>query len=86
MDDLLASLPVLAVTVIVIIAIFWFTNRAKTKKEIKIRQFAESHHWDYESFQEPLTWGYRMKSSEWTLESFSQSKGPTPDSGSIGRI
>jgi hypothetical protein len=82
MDDLISSIPVIIMTILAVITIFWFTNRAKKQKELKIRQFAESFNWTYEPILESFTWGYRMKSPEWILESFSQSKGPTPDSGS----
>jgi hypothetical protein len=82
MDDLIASIPVIAVTVIIVIAIFWFTNRNKKQKEIKIRQLAELHNWTFEPVQEELTWGYRLKGPQWSLESYSRSEGPSNDSGS----
>jgi hypothetical protein len=82
MEDLIASLPVLAITVIVIIAIFWFTNQTKKQEEIKIRHLTEIHNWFFEPIQETITWGYRIKGPQWNLESYSQSKGVSNDSGS----
>jgi hypothetical protein len=82
MEDLIASIPVLVITVIVVAAIFWWTNNRSKKKERGLRQLAVAQGWIYEAVNLPLEWGYRLSSSEWTFESVSRSQGPSLDSGS----
>lgn len=82
MQDLIASIPVLLVTLIVVVAIFLFTGRAKKEKEKGLAQLALERGWTFEPFGEPLAWGFRLKGQQWVYEVFSRSGGPALESGS----
>lgn len=82
MEDLAASLFVIAVTGVVVIGIFWYTSRSKSRKESKIRQMAEARKWEFTPFKESLSWGYQLKSPDWTVEALSRSSVQPSDTGS----
>jgi hypothetical protein len=82
MEDLLASIPVIIATLIIIGAIFWFANRNKKQREQKIIQLAGENGWAYENVKARLAWGYRLKGKGWMLEAISRSSEQTTDSGS----
>jgi hypothetical protein len=81
-EDFIASLPVIAGTVIIVVLIFWLTNRSKKKKRQAIIDLAEKEGWGFEQIIGRLEWGFRLKGRDWTLESISRSTGVEIDSGS----
>lgn len=82
MEDLIASLPVIAVTVVIIILIFWLTNRSKKMKRQAVMNLASKEGWGFEQVRGRLEGGFRLKGHDWTLESISRSTGVQSDSGS----
>jgi hypothetical protein len=82
MADLIPSIFVIAGTLLVIGLIFWLTKRNKTKKEQIIRSLALQHGWEYEPVRQPLSWGYKLSSEQWTYEALSKSSVQHSDSGS----
>lgn len=86
MENLIPSLIVIAVSAVVIIAIFWFVNRNKVQQEQKIKEIASLRGWEYERIQEPLTAGYRLRGTSdgipWTLEGLTESNSHEAGPGS----
>ncbi|MHC1785249.1 MAG: hypothetical protein AB9891_21305 [Anaerolineaceae bacterium] len=82
MEDLIASLPVIAGTIIAVAVIFWLTNLSKKQSQQKIIDLASKNRWVYETIQGRLEWGYRLKDKEWVFEAVSRSSEQSLDSGS----
>ncbi len=82
MEDFIASLPVIAGTVVIVILIFWFTYHSKKKKRQAIVDLAAKEGWGFEQVRGRLEWGFRLKGRDWALESISHSTGIENDSGS----
>jgi hypothetical protein len=75
MDDITLNLIVLTVFAVLGLGIFLFVRRKQAEKEQKVIQMAAQYGWDYESIHEPLAWGLRLKSADWSLEAVSRSDG-----------
>lgn len=73
MNDLAISLFLIFVVVLICLGILWFTNRKQKDKMRKIAEFAAQKGWAYVNIREPLTWGFRLQSSKWSIESLSRS-------------
>jgi hypothetical protein len=86
MEDLTTSLYVIVVTIIIIITIFAITKYSKRKKTEKIKQLATAKGWEYTSIREPLSWGYRLETHRWRLESVAQSISAASDEKSSNII
>lgn len=82
MEDLIASLPVIAVTLVIVVLIFWLTNRSKKMKLQAIMDLAAKEGWGFEQVRGRLEGGFRLTGRDWTLESISRSTGVQSDSGS----
>lgn len=82
MEDLLLSIPVILATGVVVVAIFFFSQRANKTRAEKIRRVATEQGWQYEAIRERLTWGYRLKGEGWTLEAVTHSSESTAEGGS----
>jgi hypothetical protein len=82
MDDIALNLIVLVFFALLGGGIFWFVRSGQAKNEQQIRQLAAENGWKVESIQEPLAWGLRLKSANWTLVALSRSNGQSADSGS----
>jgi hypothetical protein len=82
LDDIVTSLIVVGVTGIVVIAIFWLSNKTKKEKSLALRAMADKHGWRYSPIAEPLTWGSKICDNNWELIAESRSIGQVDDSGS----
>jgi len=82
MEDLLISLYVIAVTMIVIIVIFVLTKKSKYKKEVLIKQCAESKGWEYSEIRETNAWGTILETPDWRFEIISRSHDSNTDHSS----
>ncbi len=82
MDDITFNLLVLAAFLLIGGIIFFLVRRKQAGNEQKIMQMAAERGWKYESVREPLTWGMRLASPHWTLESISRSSGRETSPGS----
>lgn len=82
MDDIGASLVVILITTLVIVGIFWFTNKSKKGNEAALSKMAEQHGWKYEPIAERLAWGAHFTGKNWELITESRSIGQPGDSGS----
>lgn len=82
MDDITLNLLVIAVFVIIGGLIFFLVRSKQSENEQNIIQFATEHGWKYESLREPLAWGTRLSSPQWTIEALSRSSGKESGPGS----
>jgi hypothetical protein len=82
MDDITLNLLTLAVLAVTGGLIFFYVRRRKKDNELKIIQLAGEHGWTCQPIREPLAWGLRLKSAQWTLETTSRSNGQESGSGS----
>lgn len=82
MDDLYTSLAVIGVTGLVVVAIFFFSNRAGKEKSKNLQELAARHGWQYTPISGKLTWGTKITGKNWELISRSESVGQPSDSGS----
>ena len=73
MDNITLNLIVLVVLFLGGGLIFILVRRKQAGNEQKIIQMASENGWTYESIREPLTWGIRLKTVQWTLEAISRS-------------
>ena len=79
MEDITTSLYIIVFTIIVIITIFAITKYSKSKKTEKIKKLATTKGWEYTPIREPLSWGFRLATHRWDLESVAQSNSATSD-------
>ena len=68
----------IAITAVIVVAIFWFVNRNKVQQEQQIQKIAQPcAGWEYERIQERLATGYRMCGTindiPWSLEGLTES-------------
>jgi hypothetical protein len=82
MNDITLNLIVLAVLALIGGGIFLLVRRKQAEGEQKINQLAAVQGWKYESIREPLAWGLRLQSAQWTLEAISRSSGKETAPGS----
>lgn len=82
MDDIALNLISLAFFILVGGGIFLLVRRSQAENDHKIAQMAAENGWTLESIREPLVWGLRLKSGNWTLEARSRSSGQSSDSDS----
>jgi hypothetical protein len=82
MDDISLNLIVLTVLALIGGLIFFLVRQNHAENEQKIIQLATEHGWEYESIREPLAWGMRLKTAQWTLEAISRSSGKEAGPGS----
>jgi hypothetical protein len=82
MDNITLNLIVLAVLILTGAIIFLLVRRRKVETEREIAQMAAGRGWTCESIREPLAWGLRLKSTQWTLEALSRSSGQEAGPGS----
>lgn len=75
MDDILLNFIVIPFFVVLIIVIVWLVRRKQVTSEQDLRHLAEANGWGFESIREPLAWGTRFKTTQWTLEALSKSLG-----------
>jgi len=75
MNDIVLSLIVIALTGVVVAAIFVLTKRAKKQQLERIESLARRKGWQFEAIKEPLSNGYRMKGGNWTLEALKIARG-----------
>lgn len=75
MGDMGISLIVIAITGLGIIGIFLFVQKRKKALENDLRELSTQRGWSYSPFKEPLKWGYRLVSPDWTLEAASVASG-----------
>ncbi len=75
MGDMGISLIVIAITGLGIIGIFLFVQKRKKALENDLRELSTQRGWSYSPFKEPLKWGYRLVSPDWTLEAASVTSG-----------
>ncbi len=82
MNDITLNLIVLAILVLVGGGIFLFFRSRQADNTRDLAQLAAHYGWTYESIREPLAWGLRLKTSQWTLEALSRSSGREVGPGS----
>ena len=83
MNDLTGGLLVVAGTGLIVGLIFWLVARQNRKRETTLRNLASLNGWVFEPISERYTKGYRLRKSEWQIESINTSSdGPSSDSGS----
>jgi hypothetical protein len=83
MEDIISSLYVVAVTALVVIVIFWLVNRNKKKREEDMQKLASLNGWVYETVNERLSSGYRLRKGEWMIEALNETTAHSSgDSGS----
>jgi hypothetical protein len=82
MNDILLNLFVLAVFAIIAVGILLFVRNKQAEQGREIERMAAEHGWTCESFREPLSWGTRIKGTNWTLEAVSTSSGRETGPGS----
>lgn len=82
MNEITLNLIVLAVLLVVGGVIFLFVRRKQAQTEKELIKLAEQNGWKFESVRQPLKWGIRLSTSEWTLEALSVSSGRESESGS----
>jgi hypothetical protein len=82
MNDITLNLIVLLILSMVGAGIFLLVRRKQAEGEQKIIQLAASQGWEYGSIREPLAWGARLISPQWTLEAISRSSGKEAGPGS----
>ena len=75
MDDIGISLIVITFTGVLVGVIFYLVNSKKKTTEKVIRDLAAQKGWEYEPFKETLSWGYRLRSPQWILESVTETSG-----------
>ena len=75
MEDIGISLIVIAFTGVLVGVIFYLVDLKKKTTEKVIRDLAAQKGWEYEPFKETLSWGYRLRSPQWTLESITETTG-----------
>lgn len=73
MDEIIVSLIVIFAVAVVCLGIIVFFNRKQNDKMRQIIDFAARRGWAFEKIRGPLEWGFRLQSSEWTIESLSRS-------------
>ncbi len=82
MNEIILNLIVLAVLLVIGGGVYLLVHRKQAEAEQKIIQLATTNGWQYEQVRKPLSWGIRISSARWTLESLSISSGRESDSGS----
>ena len=82
MDNISLNLIVLAVLAAIGGSLFMLVRQKKAENEQKIVRLAGEQGWRYESIREPLAWGIRLASAQWTLEAISRSSGQETGAGS----
>lgn len=83
MDEITMNLVVLAATLALIAAVFWWTRRRQANQESALRRLAAERGWQYQTVRGPLHWGFRMTAPRWTLEALSHSADREAGPGSI---
>jgi hypothetical protein len=81
MDDITLNLIALAFFVLLGGTVFLLVRRRKAKTEQQILQMAAENGCTVETIREPLTWGLRLASANWTLQALSRSNGTDSASG-----
>jgi hypothetical protein len=82
MNEITLNLIVLVVLLVGGVAVLLFMRRRQEQAEKELVQLAEQNGWKFESVRQPLKWGIRLSTSEWTLEALSVSSGRESESGS----
>jgi hypothetical protein len=82
MDNITLNLIVLAVLALIGGLVFILVRGGKAENEQKLIRMAAGEGWTYESIREPLAWGLRLKSPQWTLEALARSSGQEAGPGS----
>jgi hypothetical protein len=82
LNEILANLIVIGVTAVLVAGIFLVVRRKQALARAELAQMALERGWQIETVREPLAWGVRLKSQDWTLEALSRSSGADPGSGS----
>jgi hypothetical protein len=82
MDDVMLNLIALAFFVLLGGVIFLLVRRSHAENDRRIAQMVAENGWTLEPIREPLAWGLRLKSANWTLEALSRSSVQSADSDS----
>jgi hypothetical protein len=82
MDNITLNLVVLAGLALIGGLIFFLARRGQAENEQKIIRMAAGEGWTCEPIREPLAWGLRLRSTQWTLEALSRSSGQEAGPGS----
>lgn len=85
MDVMLLNFLVIGGFAIVGGTIFLMLRKKQAQNREKLQQFVERNGWRMETIREPLAQGFRLHSSDWSVEALSRSNGmpSTPGSSNI---
>jgi hypothetical protein len=82
MDEITLNLVVFAGIGLVAGIILWVVTRTQRQAEQQLQQFVQQKGWRFESIRERLVKGFRVTSSEWSLEAISRSNDTDAGAGS----
>lgn len=82
MNDVVPGLIVAAVTAVAVAAIFYLSNRAKTRKIEALRAHCAQRGWKYSQDSGPLRHGLRIEGAGWAFAAISDSGGREAAPGS----
>ena len=82
MNNVLLNILVITVTLVLIAGIFFFTSRRNKAQELRIKQLADEHGWQFFTIHENLRSGFMITNSVWRFESTATASGRESGPGS----